>query len=145
MKTEFKDGKISFNFSELLDCMTPEEKAELVEQLSCEEQIIDHVASQIVSGYTANVSHGPRSCGFELKPSTALDKARRLVVESANEVAKKELEDCMRGLAFAIAWQDHYKDWAFMMYHGWGKTAVPPNLDYPTIEQTSKYKVIKEP
>jgi len=58
--------------------------------LACHDQIIELVAAQIVEGWTEGGNHGYTT--FGPSPSTALDKAKRYLAESASTVAKEQLQ-----------------------------------------------------
>jgi len=145
MNIKYDGDKIELSVSDLLDHMTLDEKKSLIERLSCENDIIEHVVSQIATGYTENYSSGSRACGAEIEPHTPLDKARRTLALSAGEVAKKELESALKSLLNQKAWHDHYRDWAFEMYHAWGKQSQCPQRDSPKLEERDEYEVIKKP
>src|SRR5689334_23650323 len=75
MKAKLVGGKIELDILELLDALTDEERQQVVEHLSCFEQIIEHVGAQIIDGWTENGFWGAKGCGPT--PFTALDKMRR--------------------------------------------------------------------
>lgn len=145
MNIKYDGDKIELSFSDLLDHMTLDEKKSLIERLSCENDIIEHVVSQIATGYTENCCSGSRGCGAEIEPHTPLDKARRTLALSAGEVAKKELESALNSLRLQQAWHDHYRDWAFEIYHAWGKQSQCPQRNSPTSGAWNEYEVIKKP
>ena len=143
MKFNYEKDTISFSLSDLLESLTGDQKKELVERLACENEIIEHVVSQIATGYTENCSSGSRGCGCEIEPHTPLDKARRKLAESAGDVAKAELKSALNSLQNQKAWHDHYRDWAFEMYHAWGKQAQCPHHESPKAGAWDEYEVIK--
>lgn len=49
-----KDGKLEFELYDLLPSIKTEDKVKLIEDLSCDEQIIQHVVDQILDGWTEN-------------------------------------------------------------------------------------------
>lgn len=144
MKLKVDGDKIELSFSDLLDHMDFEDKKNLIERLSCENDIIEHVVSQITTGYTENSCSGSRSCGTEIYPHTPLDKARRKLAESAGEVAKKELDSALNSLRTQAAWSDHYRAWAFEMYHAWGKQSQCPQRNSPPAGSWNEYEVVKK-
>lgn len=90
MDAKIIDGRIAVNVSDLVDCLSDEDKDYIIEMLSCNEKVIENVASQIVTGWTEGGSHGFRSFGHTAY--NGLDKARRLLAKSASEVSGKEIE-----------------------------------------------------
>lgn len=90
MKIEIKEGKVTIDAYELIDNFSGEEKLKLIECLACQNEIIKHVADQIISGWTENGWHGSK--GYSETPFTELDKARRFVAENSGELAKKEIQ-----------------------------------------------------
>lgn len=143
MKAELNKGKLSVNVIELLSLLSADEKKELIDSLSCEDDIIQNVADQIFEGYTKMGSYG--LCGIDpSEPHTPLEIAIARVAQCAPEVCKRQMEKAINSLKSCKAWQDHYSKWAFAMYHGWGKTASPPHEPSPTIEDTMDYVVLSK-
>lgn len=93
-----KDGKLEFDFHELLRLTKDEEKVKLIEDLSCDEAIIKHVADQILDRWTENGYGGARECGASPNPFCALDKARREVSKRSSEIAKETIESLEKSL-----------------------------------------------
>lgn len=93
---DYKNGKLTLTLDEIRDLIPADEIPDLIVQFACEDEIIRHVAAQIVDGWTDDGSHGSR--GYSGKPSTPLDKARRLVAERAGDVARQEIETLKEAL-----------------------------------------------
>lgn len=93
-----KDGKLEFDFHELLLCVKAEAKVELIESLSCDEAIIQHVADQILGGWTEHCFCGAMECGASPYPYNALDKARREISKRSSEIAKETIEKLEKSL-----------------------------------------------
>lgn len=104
MTTTYKDGKISFDFHDILDRVAPDDQVALIESLSCSDPIIRHVAAQIMDRWTENGYSGAERC--TAAPDTdgpvivpALDWAARTVARRSGEIAAREitrLEDALR-------------------------------------------------
>ncbi|MRT01915.1 hypothetical protein [Ewingella americana] len=81
----------------LIDLMTPEDRAEVIESISCYDDVIKHVADQISQphGYTENGFSGSSRCGVEriTGNGTVLDNARYQVAASASESSQKVIEE----------------------------------------------------
>lgn len=100
INAKYDAGKVTFDFLDLIEYVSDEEKAELIEALSCQESIIAHVVSQLVDGWTENGFHGYRSLA-DVEPHTAIEKAQRRIALAANDVARKQIEDLTRHLKIA--------------------------------------------
>ncbi len=98
MKMEYKDGKIQIGLVPLLEYLTLEDKQDLIEALSCESDVIKHVADQILHGWTENGSHGATCVTASAAPCQGLDYVRRQVALLSSEVAKKEIESLQKAL-----------------------------------------------
>jgi hypothetical protein len=96
---QYQNGHLSLNIYELLSGLTGDALRDLIDGLSCEEQVIANVAEQICGGYTELGSRG----GYTLSgtPHTALDKARRKIAEESSAIAREEIERLKRVLASA--------------------------------------------
>lgn len=127
MTISIEEGKLKISVVELLECLSPDEKRALVDTLSCEDDLIEDIANQIVNGWTAAGSHGGR-CWGDADPGTPLDKAIRKVAISAGTVASKEVESLCASLRRQHAYHKQVEKWAWDMYHGWGKSASPPSM-----------------
>ncbi|HIF5345025.1 TPA: hypothetical protein ACX2V0_004545 [Yersinia enterocolitica] len=75
--------------SSLIDMMSDEDRMQIIESLSCYDNVIKHVVDQISSmyGMTENGFSGGQICGYErlYGEGTVLDKARYQVACSAQE------------------------------------------------------------
>ena len=90
MQLKINEGKITIDAYELIDAFTGEEKLKLIECLACQDEVVKHVADQIIDGWTENGWHAGR--GYSETPFTELDKARRFVAEHSGELASKEIK-----------------------------------------------------
>lgn len=100
MNITYNDGKLSIELTRLLEHIPTEDKLELIEELACEDDIIKHVADQIVEGFTENDNRGSRS--YPPYPYTQhscpLDVAIRRIAKAANDIAKQEIEQLENAL-----------------------------------------------
>ncbi len=112
IKVSYENGKVTFDLVDLLEYAPKEDLASVIEGLSCNEQVIAHVAEQIADGCTENGYSGGRFCCPEPNESsgTALDKAIRRVSKASGEVAAKEIERLERALAHAEKSLEEYMD-----------------------------------
>lgn len=94
-KMDMNSGKatIKFDMIEFIHNLSDEEQSGIIESLSCSEQVIKHVTDQIFYGHTENLYCGSVSYDdgtSEFK--TAIGYAKDLVIEKADEVARKRIE-----------------------------------------------------
>lgn len=95
VKMDMNSGKatIKFDMIEFIHNLSDEEQSGIIESLSCSEQVIKHVTDQIFYGYTDNGFCG--SIAFDDGTSefkTAVGRAKDLVIEKADEIARKRIE-----------------------------------------------------
>ena len=100
---------------------------DICDSLACLDPVIDHVAAQIVTGYTEFLSSGATSYPAKSEPGTALDRARRLVAKGAGEVAKLEIERLTKALKSREE-EAKRNDWLFtkaldLVLERWGDSA----------------------
>lgn len=98
MKVKINEGKIVIDPYDLLQELKGEDKIRLIDDLSCQNEVIKHVSDQIIHGCTERGSHG--SMGSATIPSTPLDKAVREVSENSSDIAKKEISRLTRRMQF---------------------------------------------
>jgi len=73
-------------------CLLDENELDYFYQcLACQEEIIKHVADQIVDGWTENGSHGSKICGVNAIPSTSLDESIRRIAKQSSEISNNEI------------------------------------------------------
>lgn len=95
------NSNVSVNISEpneLLELMTGDDKIQLIESLSCHDEVIQHVVDQIshLHGCTENGHSGWSS---KVMGSTVLDKARADIAISSSKLAEdaiKSLQDTIK-------------------------------------------------
>lgn len=89
----FKNGNLEFSVDllDLLRSLTEEEQLEVVEALSCTEEVIKYVSQQVFDVLTDSGYAGASGCG-NTSSLTELDKLKRRIAEESSDVAKKEIE-----------------------------------------------------
>lgn len=94
MKINFTKGTLEIDLHTLLESVAPEHRVDLIESLSCDEEIIRHVADQIISRWTESSYSGSSwvTAPSDDTCSCALDVAWRRVAKASGEVAKREIE-----------------------------------------------------
>lgn len=98
----------------LIDLMNAEDRAEVIESLSCYDDVIKHVAGQISHPYggTENGFSGSSRCDIErfTGDGTVLDNARYQVALSSGEAAASVIESQARMLTSQKAELDKLQD-----------------------------------
>ena len=92
MNAKYKDGNIEFDLHDLLMSVSAESKAEMIESLACDDEIIKHVADQIITKWTENCCSGGAACTAGADPRFGLDWAWREVAKRSSEVAEREIK-----------------------------------------------------
>jgi hypothetical protein len=119
MNVKFNDkGELVINFWDALEYLPTDQKLKLIETLSCNEEIIKHVADQLLEGFTQNTCCGADNSG-EVNPTYQLNIQRRRIAEMAGEVAKKEIADMLRNLERAKENEKKYSDKYWKLWHSW--------------------------
>ena len=89
------DGEFfKINVVDLLSSLSGDQENKLIQQLACSDQVIKHVADQIINHCTDDGYTGWQESGHE--PSTPLSIARREVSKGSSDLAKREIEDLER-------------------------------------------------
>lgn len=83
------------NYFDFIDNIPEKETLELIESLSCNDKVIEHVINQIFDGWTENGCSGGERSG-NTYPTTALEKARERVSKEANWLCRKEVKRLQR-------------------------------------------------
>jgi hypothetical protein len=99
MQTNYIDGRLQICLSDILNAMDAEQKKELIESMSCDGQIVEFVAQQIIDKWTENGYYSGVFAIANADAWTGLDKAWRSVAKASSDVAKREierLEDALR-------------------------------------------------
>ena len=105
-------GKIEIDPQDIFDSLPKEVVLELIENLSCSEIVIKHVADQLLEGWTENGHHGSISSG--LNPSTEICVARDKIAKGAGDIANKrivELEQLVKSAESltSAGWDAYHK------------------------------------
>jgi hypothetical protein len=116
MNLKIDKGNLIINIYELMDCLSTEEKQEVADSLSINEDIIKNVTDQILIGYTEKGSCG---CHDEedVSPQYALGQARREIALSANTIAKEQIESLLKVLKRKEEYHQKVQQWAYSLYH----------------------------
>jgi hypothetical protein len=73
----------------LHDVINGEQRQNLIESLSCHDEVINHVVEQLVDGYTFNGFSG----SWSTSRNTAIQKARDAIYGQSDKIARKTLEE----------------------------------------------------
>ena len=95
----YRDGSIVLDLhQEVLEpIMRGEHRAAVLESVACNEDVIRHVADQILDGWTENGNSGMTY--DEADPKCALSQARRRIALGAGDVAAREIRELARRAA----------------------------------------------
>lgn len=104
-----ENGKLTLNLYDMLSQLSTDDKLALADDISCMDDVIDYVASQIVTGYTPQWSHGSKGSGL---PRTPLERAQDYIADNVMDIAryhvkslKKQLERAQESLNRMISKQ----------------------------------------
>ena len=139
MKVEYLDGKICVDIGAILDALTLEEKQEIIEALACQDDIIKHVADQIIEGYTERSFHGCTGGGEDF--STPLDNARYQVAMRSGESARYVIERLRSAAVFEHSVCDQYQDWAIRLQNILLEKGIPCPRS-PNIQERKGYEIV---
>ena len=89
-----EDGKLILDVNDIFDNLPNESIPDLIERLSCSEQVIKHVADQLLKGWTESGYHGSISKG--LNPSTEICIARDRIAKGAGDIALDRIKELER-------------------------------------------------
>ncbi len=106
IEAKLTGDNLTINIVDILSSLSGEQEQQLIEQLSCSDTIIKHVADQIINGLTDGGYGGWTSCDANV--STALDNATRLVAQSSSKIAEKEISALERTLNSAQKSRDEF-------------------------------------
>lgn len=97
--------------NELLELMDSEDKVHFMQSLSCHDEVFEHVADQLIHGWTVD-GYSAGTSGCQHTPSSALDKARRELSKVATPLANDEIERLEKALKHSEEqcneWTDKY-------------------------------------
>lgn len=81
---------LEINLYEVLhDSIAGEQRENLIQSLSCADEIIGHVAEQLIDGYTYNGFSGT----WATSRNTALQQARQRIAENSDYAVKRTIQD----------------------------------------------------
>ena len=91
MTTKLEKGFLKIDLLDCLERLSLEEKKELIDTLSCGDDVIKNVVDQVLDGYTELGSHG--SIAFAQATETfGLGWAKREIAKRSGEVAAKQIK-----------------------------------------------------
>ena len=85
-------GKLSFDLYELFGNVTQKVRAELIDQLAIQSEVIDEVMNQVIEGCTTDGSHGSTSFGGNPDATHGIDGARMRIAKASSDIAAREIE-----------------------------------------------------
>jgi len=114
VNAEYKDGRVSFSFPDLLEKMSTDDKLELIECLSCDDAIVTFVGQQIIDKWTERGYYSSYPNTATSTPHHGLDKVWRDVAKASGDVAKREIERLEKAVESANeleqrGWDEYHK------------------------------------
>jgi hypothetical protein len=100
MNVKLEKDYLKISLQDILEQLTLDDKRLMAAYLACEDDVIEDVANQLLTGWTESGWHGGRSAG-QAEPTGALDIWRRRLALRCGEVAVKEIEDLKNSLKYA--------------------------------------------
>jgi 2-methylaconitate cis-trans-isomerase PrpF len=106
-------GNIIIDPFELIELVPSHLKIELIERLSCEDEVIKHVMDQVFVGLTENGYAGSESMD-DLQISTELQQARERIRLQGNRLLMKEIKRLRKKVEnlnqyFDAGWNEYHK------------------------------------
>jgi len=106
ISTKLDGDDLKINIVDLLSSLSGDQEKQLIEQLSCSDEIIKHVSDQIIHGLTEGCFSGYESTGHEA--TTPLSIARREFCKISSELSRKEIEKLERSCAYLKKSKDEW-------------------------------------
>ncbi len=100
MNIKYDKGNLVIDLHHLLQRVDKDSRIEMIESLSCDEEIIRHVADQIINGFTENCFSGGQDSIAHAEPRSALDRARRDIAKKSGDIAKLEIEKLEKSIKY---------------------------------------------
>jgi hypothetical protein len=88
---KIEGGKIVINVYDLIGQLPAENRADIIDALACQDEVIDEVVNQVLDGWTTVGSHAGTTGGGSADAVRGLDGARMRIAKSASDVAAKEI------------------------------------------------------
>ncbi len=106
-------GNIIIDPFDLIELVPSHLKIELIERLSCEDEVIKHVMDQVFVGLTENGYSGSESMD-DLQTSTELQQARERIRLQGNRLLMKEINRLRKKVEnlnqyFDAGWNEYHK------------------------------------
>jgi hypothetical protein len=110
---KYENGEVRFNLYDVLGELSKTHRAEIIDALACQQEVIDEVMNQVLEGCTSLGSHGPKGCGGNPSATHGIDGARLRIAKAAGEIAFAEIAALSRAVERANASADD----AWSKYH----------------------------
>lgn len=92
ISAKFDKGTLVLDLHQMVESVPIEYKLEMIESLSCDEDIIRHITDQIIGKWTESGYCGGYCFTASPDPSwSALDRAWRIIAKASGEIAAKEI------------------------------------------------------
>lgn len=91
MKLTLQGNKLCIDLYGLMGELSKEQRAEIIDNLAIQTEVIDEVMNQVLDGWTTLGSHGARGMGGDPRCTHGIEGARLRIAEMAGEVAQSEI------------------------------------------------------
>lgn len=92
IQVSYIKGTLILDLHSILEQVQPEQKREMLESLSCDDEVIDFVAQQIIGRWTESGYGGGSFVHALAAPYGGLDKAWRDVAKASGDIARREVQ-----------------------------------------------------
>lgn len=89
---KYEDGHIKINLHDLIDELAKTQRAEIIDALACQGEVINEVMNQVLDGRTTLNSSGSSSGGGNHEATHGIDGARMRIAKASSEIAAREIE-----------------------------------------------------
>ena len=91
LHVKYEKGTLILDLHSILECVDPDQKREMLESISCDDEVIRFVTQQIIEKWTENGYSGG-SCIHASSHPFGLDHAWREVAKASGEISRREIE-----------------------------------------------------
>lgn len=117
MKANIDGGRISFDLYDLIESAAKEQRAEIIDALACQTEVIDEVMAQVFDGYTSLCSYGLKGGDGSIYATNGIDGARARIALMAGEIAQKRIA----ALIEEVKREKKSAEYAWDKYHARGR------------------------
>lgn len=107
-------AELTVNLYDLIASLAKEHRAEIIDALACQDDVIDEVVNQVLDGITTLCSCAGTNGGGNPDATRGIDGARMRIAKMAGEVADREIAALSRAVnreraRADAAWAEYHK------------------------------------